>query len=189
MTLDRPSDGADGPGETPSEQEFHRHGTGRDVSTGRVELAEPRSREEYYEALRTADGVPVPAGDGKRSGWDTIDNEKRPPLDDIRVTPERTEHILDGDSTDSGGHRHGVGNPGKTEFPSSWDDKKIMDTILDVGRRPDEPPIYQDWNGRWLARGTRDEVTVVVVIASDGRIWSGWPRLGGPGVVKNPKEQ
>jgi hypothetical protein len=28
-----------------------------------------------------------------------------------------------------------------------------------------------------------------VVITSDGLIWSGWPRPGGPGVVKNPREK
>jgi hypothetical protein len=80
-----------------------------------------------------------------------------------------------------------VGNPGKTEFPASWDDKKIMDNVHDVARRPDHPPIYQTWNSRWLVRGTRDDVEVVVVIAGDGRIWSGWPRPGGPGVVRNPR--
>lgn len=181
MTFDRPHEDAGG-----SQPELHRGGTGRDVPAGRVELAEPRSRAEYRDAMRAGDEGAVPADSG--SGWDAVDAGNRPALDALRITPERATHILDGDSTDSGGHRHGVGSPGKTEFPASWDDKKIMDTILEVGRRPDEPPIYQDWNGRWLARGTRDEVTVVVVIASDGRIWSGWPRIGGPGVVKNPKE-
>lgn len=105
----------------------------------------------------------------------------------LRVTPERAGHILDGDASGRGGHRHGVGNPGKTEFPASWDDKKIMDNVHDVARRPDQPPIYQAWNSRWLTRGTRDDVEVVVVVASDGCIWSGWPRPGSPGVVSNPR--
>ena len=122
-----------------------------------------------------------------RSGWDTVDPGNRPPLDALRVTPERAGHILDGDASGRGGHRHGVGNPGKTEFPASWDDKKIMDNVHDVARRPDQPPIYQAWNSRWLARGTRDDVEVVVVVASDGCIWSGWPRPGSPGVVSNPR--
>jgi hypothetical protein len=97
-------------------------------------------------------------------------------------------HILDGDADGSGGHRHGTGRPGKTEFPASWDDTKITDTVLDVARRPDRPPVHQHWNGRWVARGVRDDVDVVVVIAGDGRIWTCWPLPGGPGVVKNPKE-
>jgi hypothetical protein len=217
MALDRYDDGMDGPGEAK-----HLRGGPRDadVAPGRTEPAELRSRQEYYEVLRAADGKPVQASDNQRapaeertdapgdtrtdapaekrtdapaekrtdrSGWDTVDAEKRPPLEELRVTPERSAHILDGDDAGRGGHRHGVGNPGKTEFPASWDDKKIMDNIRDVARRPDQPPIYQDWNSRWLARGTRDDVEVVVVIAGDARIWSGWPRPGGPGVVRNPR--
>jgi hypothetical protein len=196
MALDR-SDDADGPGEAKPERQLHRGGTGGDAPAARAGPAEHRSRAEYYEVLRAADGKPVPASDRHtvatdsrpdRSGWDEINAKDHPPLDALRVTPERSKHILDGDATDSGGHRHGTGNPGKTEFPASWDDKKIIDTILDVSRRPDESPIYQDWNKRWLALGKRDDVEVVVVIAGDGRVWSAWPRFGGPGVVRNPKE-
>jgi len=201
MALDSYDDGVDGPDEAK-----HLRGGPRDAdpAAGRTELAEPRTRQEYFEALRAADGKPVERSDNQRaspeartdppadartdrSGWDAVDSGQRPPLDAIRVTPERSAHILDGDTAGRGGHRHGVGNPGKTEFPAIWDDKKIMDTVQDVARRPDQPPIYQDWNSRWLARGTRDDVEVVVVIAGDGRIWSGWPRPGGPGVVRNPR--
>jgi hypothetical protein len=198
MALDSYDDGVDGA--------KHLRGGGADAgaAAGRMEPAETRSRQECYEALRAADGKPVQGSDDQRgsaeartdspaeertdrSGWDTVDSGQRPPLDAIRITPERSAHILDGDDAGRGGHRHGVGNPGKTEFPASWDDKKIMDSVRDVGRRPDQPPIYQDWNSRWLARGTRDDVEVVVVVAGDGRIWSGWPRPGGPGVVRNPR--
>jgi len=201
MALDRYDDSVDGPDEAK-----HLRGAGQDAeaAAGRTEPTESRTRQEYYEALRAADGKPVQASDNQRapaeqrtdapaeertdrSGWDTVDAGKRPPLDELRVTPERSAHILDGDDAGRGGHRHGVGNPGKTEFPASWDDKKIMDNVHDVARRPDQPPIYQDWNSRRLARGTRDDVEVVVVIAGDGRIWSGWPRPGGPGVVRNPR--
>jgi hypothetical protein len=122
----------------------------------------------------------------ERPSWDAVDAENRPDLDSLRVTPDRLTHILDGDST-GGGHRAGTGKPGKTEFPASWDDGKIIDTLLDVARRPDHPPGHQEWNDRWVTRGTRDDVEIVVVTARDGRIWSGWPRSGGRGVVKNPE--
>jgi Bacterial EndoU nuclease len=190
-------DGGDGPNDVKPERHQWHGGSGGDTPAPRAEPAEVRTRAECYEALRAADGKPVPASDSQRAGsdtrgdhagWDAVDAGNRPPLDALRVTPERTKHILDGDATDSGGHRHGVGKPGKTEFPASWNDKKIMDNILDVARWPDQPPIHQNWNDRWLARGTRDDVEIAVVITSDGLIWSGWPRLGGPGVVKNPQE-
>jgi hypothetical protein len=198
MAFDKYGDyGGDGPNDVKPERHQWHGGSGGDTPAPRAEPAEARTRAECYEALRAADGKPVPESDSQRAGsdtrgdhvgWDAVDAGNRPPLDALRVTPERTSHILDGDATDSGGHRHGVGKPGKTEFPASWNDKKIMDNILDVARRPDQPPIHQNWNDRWLARGTRDDVEIAVVITSDGLIWSGWPRLGGPGVVKNPQE-
>jgi hypothetical protein len=228
MAFDRYDDGVDGPGEAKPEQRFRGGGQDADAAVGRTQLAEPRTRQEVYEALRAADGRPVQASDNQRapaeartdasteertdapaeertdapeqapadapaqartdrSGWDTVDSEKRPPLDAIRVTPERMVHILDGDST-GGGHRHGTGKPGKTEFPAGWNDEKITNALLDVARRPDQQPDHQKWNDRWVARGTRDDVEVVVVISGDGRIWSGWPNPGGSGVIKNPEE-
>ncbi len=172
-------------------------GSEAEAPAGRDGPAEARSREEYYAVLTaeigatSADGDHRPGTDQPEpSGWDAIDAENRPPPDAIRITPERGTHILDGNKGDNhgGGHRHGTGKPGKTEFPASWDDEKILDTLLDVARRPDRTPRHQDWNGHWVTRGTRDDVEVVAIVASDGRVWSGWPLPGGPGVVKNPKE-
>jgi hypothetical protein len=169
--------------------------TGRriDEPTVQQEPAEARNRAEYYDALRTA--IPE-QGDRKdpttgaatgRAGWDAIDAANRPPLDRLSISAERALHILDGDAR-GGGHRHGTGRPGKTEFPADWDDAKILGAIRDVARAPAEPPIYQSWNSRWLARGTRDDVEIVAIVAHDGRIWSGWPRPGGPGVARNPED-
>ena len=109
------------------------------------------------------------------------------PPDAIRVSPERTTHILDGDST-GGGHRHGVGKPGKTEFPASWDDEKVIATVLDFARKPDKPPTHQDWNDTWLCAGTRDNVDVSAVVERSGDILTGWPEEGGPGVVRSPRK-
>jgi hypothetical protein len=227
MAFDRYDDGVDGPGEAKPEQRFRGGGQDADAAVGRTQLAEPRTRQEVYEALRAADGRPVQASDNQRapaeartdasteertdapaeertdapeqapadapaqartdrSGWDTVDSEKRPPLDAIRVTPERMVHILDGDST-GGGHRHGTGKPGKTEFPAGWNDEKITNALLDVARKPDNPPVRQDRNDTWLCSGTRANVEVSVVVARDGEIVTGWPEEGGPGVVRNPR--
>src|ERR1700744_4883307 len=161
MTFDGRFEEADGPGEAWAEQEFRR--AGKDSGDAGVS-AEPRGREEYYEALQAADSG-EPRGDdgdgtqaqdadhadprddgggkndannaepdlaqngdahaGKRSAWDDVDAEKRPPVDAIQISPEREKHILDGDKT-GGGHRHGTGKPGNTESPADWDDKKVL---------------------------------------------------------------
>lgn len=183
MTLDRPDDDFARP-----EREVPAGRPGSDVPAMRSEPVEPRSHEEYYEALRVASDGDNGATDSDRSGWDSVDAADRPKAEDIHLDTERTTHILDGDADGSGGHRHGTGIPGKTEFPANWDDEKIIDTVVDIARRPDLPPKHQEWNDRWVARGTRDDVEVVVVVARDGRIWTSWPTPDSPGVVKNPKE-
>jgi hypothetical protein len=180
MALDRPDDDFARP---------EREVPDRRPPAARSDPAEWRSHEEYYEVLRVADGKPPGDSRTDGSGWDAVDAADRPSPEDMRVSPERTTHILDGDEKGSGGgHRHGTGRPGKTEFPASWDDEKIVANVLDVARRPDLPPKHQERNDRWVVRGTRDDVEVVVVIERDGRIWTSWPTPDSPGVVKNPKE-
>jgi len=171
-----------------------RHVPGGDVPARRPEPPESRSREEYYEALRVASAGKAAdeGGEGagtERSGWDSVDAEDRPKTEDIRVTPERTTHILDGEPGGGGGHRHGTGIPGKTEFPTSWDDKKIMGHVLDVARRPDSAPVLQNRNNRWICAGTRDGVEVTAIVLRSGEIWTAWPEEGGPGVRRNPKKE
>lgn len=198
MAQDRPYEDADGPEDARPDQHSRRRGAAARPSPP----AEARSHEEYYEALRAADGSSAraepdwPAGDGSAeprresegSGWDSVDATDRPSLDALRVSPERRTHILDGDAdSNGGGHRHGTGRPGKTEFPATWDDEKIIASILDVARRPDKPPVRQDWN-TWLCYGTRDNVEVWAVVEPSADILTGWPEEGGPGVVRNPRK-
>ena len=188
MALDRPDDDFD------DFDRPERQGPGGDVPARRPEPPESRSREEYYEALRVASAGKAAddggeAVDAERSGWDSVDAEDRPKTEDIQVTPERTTHILDGEPGGGGGHRHGVGKPGKTEFPASWHDKKIIDTVVDVVRRPDSPPVLQNRNNRWICSGTRDGVEVTAIVLRSGEIWTAWPEEGGPGVRRNPKKE
>ena len=188
MALDRPDDDFD------DFDRPERQVPGGDVPARRPEPPESRSREEYYEALRVASAGKAAddggeAVDAECSGWDSVDAEDRPKAEDIRVTPERTTHILDGEPDGGGGHRHGVGKPGKTEFPASWDDKKIIDTVVDVVRRPDSPPVLQNRNSRWICSGTRDGVEVTAIVLRSGEIWTAWPEEGGPGVRRNPKKE
>lgn len=101
----------------------------------------------------------------------------KPGLDDIDDGSDRRVHILDGDER-GGGHRHGSRRPGKTTFPASWSDDKIMAMITDVARNPDQPPVYQPRQKTWLARGHRDGVDVTVAIEPSGRIVTGYPNRG-----------
>lgn len=115
------------------------------------------------------------------------DDRDFPALADIRLSAERRVHILEGDRT-GGGHRNGVGSPGKTEFPADWDDDRIVENVLGVVREPDHAPVRQNWNDRWRVQGRRDGVGIVAIVTADGLVWTAWPREGCPGVVRNNPE-
>ena len=63
MALDRPDDDFEA-GEARLEQHLRSCGSGGDVPAARPEPVEPRTRAEYYEALRAADGAPEDGGPG-----------------------------------------------------------------------------------------------------------------------------
>jgi hypothetical protein len=163
-------------------------GSGDDSSADDKHIANDSSADDKPGDDGSADDPHVADPRTDHSGWDSIDAEKRPPSDALRVSPERRGHILDGEAGGSGGHRHGIGNPGKTEFPASWNDEKIMSNVLDVAKRPDAPPVLQHRNNRWLCTGTRDSVEVSVIVLRSGEVWTAWPEEGSPGVVRNPKK-
>ena len=163
-----------------------------DGAIARPETAEARTPAEYYLALRAAvdrencasDQATEPADTRRRSAWDDVAAATRPALDALRIAPERATHILDGDAT-GGGHRHGTGSPGKTEFPAHWDDDTILSAISAVAHSPEK--VHQPWNQRWKVLGEHDNVVIDVIIEPDATIWTGWPEEGSPGVVRNPK--
>jgi Bacterial EndoU nuclease len=124
-------------------------------------------------------------------GWQAAevrDEPSKPPAEGIHVPPDRSPHILagDGPGTPGGGHRHGSGRPGKTEFPGGWEDEDILSAVEEVARQPDS--VERQPNGRWRVTGQRDDVSVTAVVLPDGRIWTAWPEPGGPGVTKNPEK-
>jgi hypothetical protein len=90
-----------------------------------------------------------------------------------RVTPERRRHIPDGNKN-GGGHRHGTGIPGKSEFPADWTDEKIIRAIEDVANDPGSARLKQR-NGRTKVSGTRDGIAVDVIVAPSGEIVTGYP--------------
>jgi Bacterial EndoU nuclease len=193
VAADRPAD--DTPEEIDGGIHETRDGDSRHLAgvSASAEIAETRTRAEYYLALRAtvdrqerAFATKVAQADNRpRSAWDNVDAASRPPLDALRMSPERAIHILDGDAT-GGGHRYGTGAPGKTEFPSNWGDDKITDSILSVARSPESASLQR--NGRWKVEGVRDGVTLAVIITVEGNIWSSYPLPGAPGVRQNPKD-
>lgn len=163
-----------------------------------MQFTETRSRATYYAELRAADNDPLaelheskPGTDEgiSKLGWkspELADHPDRPALDAVHVPPERMAHILGGDST-GGGHRHGAGRPGETEFPAAWSDQKIMDSLISVALSPDSAHLQR--NGRWRTEGSRDGVKLVVVVRPDGHVWTAYPLPGSPGVTQNPRNR
>jgi hypothetical protein len=92
----------------------------------------------------------------------------------------------DEDDETSGGHLHGTGRPDKTEFPSGWDEDKIVAEVQSVADRPDS--VSENIDGTWLAKGNRDGVTIAVALRSNGHIATGYPTEG-PGVRTNPRRR
>lgn len=96
-------------------------------------------------------------------------------------------HILEGEENGQGGHRAGTGNPGKSEFPATWDDAKIKENILSVATDPKSSAKLQT-NGRYLLSGTRDGVNIKVVVEGPsqpdyGRVVTAYPTS----TARNPR--
>lgn len=77
------------------------------------------------------------------------------------ASPDRTTHILTGDST-GGGHQW-PGSPGKSVFPESWSASKIMNAVSDIATDPSIPETVQA-NGRIVKNGSLDGINIRVVI-------------------------
>lgn len=92
----------------------------------------------------------------------------------FNLTPQRRIHILDGDGT-GGGHRAGAGKPGKTEFPASWDDAKIIATVTRIAN-DENLPMRQSGKRYWIRMGEEDELQIRVVLDRErGIIITGYP--------------
>ena len=178
MALDRPDDDFARP-----EREVPAGRPDSDVPAMRSEPVEPRSHEEYYEALACR------AADADRSGWDSVDAEDRPNAEDIHVSVERTTHILDGDNERVAVTGTEPASPARPSSRPAGHDKRIIAAVLDCRARPDKPPIHQDWNDTRLCTGTRDAVDVTVVSERSGDIWTGVAGEGGPGVGTQSQER
>ncbi|WP_306796562.1 EndoU domain-containing protein [Nocardia sp. XZ_19_369] len=107
-----------------------------------------------------------------------------PPGDKIKITPDRINHVVNGDATGGGhGFKETGGEPGKTVFPKGWNEARIAQEATSVAKSPDSIPDKPQPNGRYKVEGTRDGVKIVAIVNSDGTIRTAWP-VSGPGVCK-----
>jgi filamentous hemagglutinin len=101
------------------------------------------------------------------------------------ASPNRTWHILNGESRSLGGHRF-PGNPGKSVFPMDWSDAKIMEAVSDVATNPNSIKKIQTGNGgyftkagnpaTWQVIGEYEGIKIKVIIEPAGRgIMTGYP--------------
>ncbi|NQX64626.1 EndoU domain-containing protein [Paenibacillus alba] len=72
----------------------------------------------------------------------------------VDLTGFRKDHILNR-------HRAGQGIPGKTEFPATWSDEKILAEISDVATDPKSTWSMGKWDSPY-ATGTRDGIDIRV---------------------------
>lgn len=99
----------------------------------------------------------------------------------VILTNKRRQHILYGNGK-SGGHKHGVGTPCKSEFPEDWDDEKIISVTKKIAANDNLPWKQQD-NGYHVSEYFEDGVKVRVVLGSKKqRIITSYPT----NVQRNP---
>lgn len=92
----------------------------------------------------------------------------------FKLTDYRRQHILVGTET-GGGHRFGAGKPGKTEFPQSWSDDKIIETVIRIAN-DQNLPMRQSGKRYWLRMGEEDGLQIRVVLDKEnGEIITGYP--------------
>jgi hypothetical protein len=85
-----------------------------------------------------------------------------PPSVTPHFTPYSREHTLGGDPydtnsrQDAGGHRHGTGSPGKTEFPKTWTDEQVEHAVLTLVDRA----VTNANNGTTYPPGTANATSI-----------------------------
>lgn len=80
----------------------------------------------------------------------------------VSLSEKRIQHILYGDGT-GGGHRHGANKPCKSEFPASWSDEKIIETVKQIAANDNTDWTMQD-NGNAVADTKIENLKIRVVM-------------------------
>lgn len=145
-------------------------------------MAYEAAGDDAVDPIGTDDSDDLSSQTPEATAWDNVAGDPPNPAD-IHVPELDGIHILDGGADGSGGHFYGTGIPNKTEFPESWDDTKILDSIEDVAKNPDSPPTLSD-SGNYKVSGTRDGVQIEGYVSPEGQVKTGFP-VRGEGVVRN----
>ena len=128
--------------------------------------------------------VPGPAGAGKCSG--PLQGIEQPISWEVPLSPERANHILNGEGNGQGGHGPGRGIPGKSEFPSTLTDQEILDGIRAIANDPASYPgeVIPEGGFRIPISGTIRGVPTTVIVEPGGEgVITAWPE----GVPRNPE--
>jgi hypothetical protein len=153
-----------------------------DRTRQQVRLAGDDTRLSIESARAPADFSAATSPGGTGTKWDDLPGS-HPNPSDVHEEWKGRNHTLDGHAPDSR-------EPNKNTFPDKepWtDDDKLMGNVVDVAKNPDRPPVEQtdpDGGKSWVATGTRDGVTMEVVVEEDGRIRTAYP-VAGEGVRHN----
>ncbi|AUI60345.1 hypothetical protein B1H26_24155 [Amycolatopsis sp. BJA-103] len=87
------------------------------------------------------------------------------------------------------GNTKDVGEFGSSAFPPDWSAGRTVDRLLDVARKPDQPPRPLD-KGGWRAAGTRDGMQVVAFLTEHGEVFDGYAQTAsGQGVAESSRKR
>jgi len=100
----------------------------------------------------------------------------------IKLSPQRKKHILDGDET-GGGHGPGRGTPGKSEFPATLTDDEVIEGVEEIANNPAIYPggVIPDSGPRVKLVGNIKGVSTTVIVEPGGEgVITAWPNNVAP---------
>lgn len=121
-----------------------------------------------YDPLRPHDS---PVREIKKEARENLENSSQPAAErntegDPRLSDLRRLHILYGDES-GGGHHHSANRPCKTEFPTNWDEEKIIETVKKLAAN-DNADWRQEENGYFVAEQPYEDLEIRVVLDEEG---------------------
>ena len=143
-----------------------------------VKLAEDETLPDEQQA--TLDALNNPEQKGGKATSDAPESNDSKALTeadiDELISKERQHYILYGDGDEGGAHKHGVGEPRKSEFPEDWSDNKIFNAAIEIATDKDVQLSERGRNGFVAGQKLIDGVeTRVVFNPETGYIHTAYP--------------